>query len=233
MCSCVTLKSRLPISRFDSAETFGKGRAQISLAHTKAAEIIHVPNIDQDPPEVNKADITDKDRTVIGVGAGVTDSWDVEAFAGPVILRTKVQLLGKPINKASIGNFSLGLGFGLGWLNAVADDVEFDGDSNRGEMNLSISEMSLMLGWRAYQWLRIDAGGFAQTITGTGEIQTENNVDYKLSQKGSMAGWNAGLTAFINQWQIQLSYTRSLTTWDSGASDRYIDGLGLKGAYNF
>jgi hypothetical protein len=226
LASCSTvLRSNIRLNRFDSAEAVGTKKGQFYAQTSRTARITHVPDIDEDPPRLSAVSINHRNSWGAGWTHGLAERWDVQ-LSYPWGLSTKFQLLGASREKAKAGNFSLAVGIGANVMESVADDVEFDEDSNRGEMDLTLADAALMAGWRPWEVLLLNASVFAQNADGRGKLQTENKEKFRLRQNGTIKGWSAGLSLMLGK-SIVLSgdYTRSDVHWSHGADNQSFDSF--------
>jgi hypothetical protein len=222
LASCTTvLQSRLRLNRFDSPEAFGKSHGEVFAQSSRTVQVKHVPDIDEDPPRLNAVTLDQRDTWAAGWGHGLMERWDLQ-LSYPWFARTKFQLLGNSRQSAKKNNFSLSVGVGGGVMESVADDIEFDEDSNRGEMDLTLAEAAVMVGWRPWEKVLLSASAFTQDITGRGKLHTETDTNYKLRQRGGILGHSAGLHFFLGSVVLSADYTRSDVHWSNGAkSDSY------------
>ncbi len=225
LASCSTvLQSRIRLNRFDNPEAHGKGHGEFFAQTSRTVSVTHVPNIDEDPPRLNAVDLKQRHAWSAGWGHGLMERWDIQ-LSYPWLLKTKFQILGSSRKAAKKNNFSLSLGLGGGLMESVADDIEFDEDSNRGEMDLQMAEASLMLGWRPWEFMLLSGSVFTQDISGKGKLQTETDAKYKLKQNGGTGGWSAGLHVFMGSFILSGDYTRSDVRWSNGAKHQSYDSF--------
>ncbi len=223
--SCSTvLRSRLRLNRFDNPEALGKSHGEFFAQSSRTVKVAHVPNIDEDPPRLNAVAFENSNAWAAGWGHGLMERWDLQ-LSYPWFARTKFQILGHSRQAAKKNNFSLAVGVGGGLMESVADDIEFDEDSNRGEMDLTMVEASVMAGWRPWEPVLLSASAFAQDITGRGKLRTETKDKYTLKQHGGMMGYSAGLHFFFARVVLSGDYTRSDVHWSNGAKNDSYDSF--------
>jgi hypothetical protein len=222
-CSTI-LQSRLRMNRFDNPEALGKSHGEFFAQSSRAVSVSHVPDIDEDPPRLNSVALDQEGSWSAGWGHGLMERWDLQ-LSYPWFARTKFQILGNSRQAAKKNNFSLAVGVGGGLMESVADDIEFDEDSNRGEMDLTLVEASVMVGWRPWEKVLLSASAFTQDITGRGKLQTETDDKYKLKQHGGMMGHSAGLHFFLGSVVLSGDYTRSDVHWSNGAKNDSYDSF--------
>lgn len=223
--SCSTvLQSRLRMNRFDNPEAQGKSHGEFFAQTSRTVSVSHVPNIDEDPPRLNAVTLDHRDAWAAGWSHGLMERLDLQ-LSYPWFARTKFQLLGQSRKAAKRNNFSLAIGVGGGLMESVADDIEFDEDSNRGEMDLTLVEGSLMAGWRPWEIVMLSVSVYAQDITGRGKLKTETDDTYKLKQHGGMSGHSAGLHFFLGSFVLSADYTRSDVHWSNGAKNKSYDNF--------
>jgi hypothetical protein len=222
-CSTV-LQSQIPLSRFDNPEALGKSHGEFFMNSIRTVKVTHVPDIDEDPPQLNAVALDQGSGWSAGWGHGLLERWDLQ-LSYPWFARSKFQLLGANREAAKKNNFSVSIGIGGGVRESVADDVEFDEDSNRGEMDLTLAEASLMAGWRPWDSILVSSSIFAQDVNGRGKLRTENSTTFRLSQNGQIKGWSAGLHFFFAAVVLSADYTRSDINWSNGADSTSFDSF--------
>jgi len=231
--SCSTvLQSRIRMSRFDNPEAHGKSHGEFFAQTSRTVSVSHVPNIDEDPPQLNAVELKQRHAWAGGWGHGLMERWDIQ-LSYPWMARTKFQILGSSRQAAKQNNFSLSVGVGGGVMESVADDVEFDEDSNRGEMDLTLLEAALMAGWRPWDFMLISSSVYTQDIDGRGKLKTETGDSYKLKQNGSIKGWSAGLHLFLGRFVFSGHYTRSDVHWSNGAKNDSYDSFAGRVAFRY
>ncbi len=223
--SCISLESSLPLNRFDQPEALGSDGREFFFQTTRVAQVTHVPDIDEDPPRLNSAEMKHDSSAQVGLSLGLKEKWDLQISYRPLYAKTKYQLLGRNSPNAKKNNFSLAVGLGGGVLESVGDDVEFDGDSNRAEIDLTFVEASLAVGWRPWSSLLISHSVFAQNINGTGKLKTETGQSYGLRQDGTINGASFGLHWFYKKIVLSGDFNRSFVSWTNGASHETYDSV--------
>lgn len=231
--SCISLESSLPLNRFDQPEALGNSAREFFFQTTRVAQVTHIPDIDEDPPRLNSADISHDRSAQVGLGLGLKDKWDLQLSYRPLYAKTKYQLLGRNSLNAKKNNFSLAIGIGGGFLESVSDDVEFDGDSNRAEMDLTFAEASLSAGWRPWSQILLSHSLFAQNINGTGNLKTETRQKYTFRQDGVINGASFGLHWFYQRLVLSADFNRSFVHWTNGAASKTYDSLAGRASLRF
>lgn len=185
--SCKSVTVPLSITRMDIPESRHEGarfHAEVMSARNAAAEVIQNPNVR--PPTTARPDEVSIEGD-LGYGAGVSllRKWEI-AFRvntlAPSMIKTKVQLIGDPIDEAKAGNFSLALSLGVGSSNFNYDqnnDISSEHDVEVERKQTAI-DTALILGYRVQDKILM-YGGF---------YTTRSKYDINLKQKIS----NDGLT---------------------------------------
>lgn len=210
--SCGTVV-KFPTNRFSTSESKGAGRGSLDLSFNGAYKV-KVAEDYAATPIVHQGKITKSNTFTNDIAVGLNDLLDFEISMGksiPLMLATKIQLLGDPEVSAKGGNFSLALRLGYGFF-TVSDEIK---DKQR-KVSASATNLTVegLIGYRIIDPLLIYAGYYIDSYNARATI-SKDHTD-KVKGSGKQKGFHLGVAYRYQFLQIKLNIAKVQNTYNTG-----------------
>jgi hypothetical protein len=198
------LNVNLNANRFESPETSGALLAgSIDAAFTGSNTLI----LNAGAPAWDRSNASPR----LSGSLGLLDRLDVSVKApwdGPVLLQTKVQLLGAPLSRAQSGDFALAATFGVGATQPSGESLNtYDG--------------ALIAGYRIAETWMIYGGGFATGVRYSDTLGGSGNAVQSGGNVGLMLDSVLGAIKIEEAWTVASAASNQRTGFYTGACLSY------------
>jgi hypothetical protein len=172
------ITTKIPVNRFDSPETMGRGSGELLGGDEGDSEFTITPDDTATPPNFSNPTFSNSNDFLLQGGlslAGLIPRTDIYAklrTAGVLEGVIKFQILGEPRNVAKEGNFSLAVTAGAGGSSSSdSDNTTYFTSSTSAQYSTTVSavDFGAIMGYRLSEWALVYAGWAwtRQTYSGT------------------------------------------------------------------